>query len=251
MADGVERRETEDALFARLRDPNTDEASRRAIRSELVEMHTPLARHIARRYADRGEPVDDVVQAGNIGLINAVDRFEPDRGLAFSTYAVPTIIGAIRRYFRDSTWSVKVPRRLQEMRGRIDSSSDRLTQEFGRAPTIAEIAAHAGVDAQDVLDSLELGRVRESTSIDATATGEAPLADRLGVDDASLAGVEDEETVRRLLNTLPARERAIVVMRFFDGMSQSQIAEHVGLSQMHVSRLLAQSLTRLRSEVLT
>jgi RNA polymerase sigma-B factor len=251
MADGVERRETEDALFARLRDPNTDEASRRAIRSELVEMHTPLVRHIARRYADRGEPFDDVVQAGNIGLINAVDRFEPDRGLAFSTYAVPTIIGAIRRYFRDSTWSVKVPRRLQEMRGRIDSSSDRLTQEFGRAPTIAEIAAHAGVDAQDVLDSLELGRVRESTSIDATATGEAPLADRLGVDDASLAGVEDEETVRRLLNTLPARERAIVVMRFFDGMSQSQIAEHVGLSQMHVSRLLAQSLTRLRSEVLT
>jgi RNA polymerase sigma-B factor len=251
MADGVERRETEDALFARLRDPNTDEASRRAIRSELVEMHTPLVRHIARRYADRGEPFDDVVQAGNIGLINAVDRFEPDRGLAFSTYAVPTIIGAIRRYFRDSTWSVKVPRRLQEMRGRIDSSSDRLTQEFGRAPTIAEIAAHAGVDAQDVLDSLELGRVRESTSIDATATGEAPLADRLGFDDASLAGVEDEETVRRLLNTLPARERAIVVMRFFDGMSQSQIAEHVGLSQMHVSRLLAQSLTRLRSEVLT
>jgi RNA polymerase sigma-B factor len=251
MADGVERRETEDALFARLRDPNTDEASRRAIRSELVEMHTPLVRHIARRYADRGEPFDDVVQAGNIGLINAVDRFEPDRGLAFSTYAVPTIIGAIRRYFRDSTWSVKVPRRLQEMRGRIDSSSDRLTQEFGRAPAIAEIAAHAGVDAQDVLDSLELGRVRESTSIDATATGEAPLADRLGVDDASLAGVEDEETVRRLLNTLPARERAIVVMRFFDGMSQSQIAEHVGLSQMHVSRLLAQSLTRLRSEVLT
>ncbi|MGA1145724.1 MAG: SigB/SigF/SigG family RNA polymerase sigma factor [Candidatus Nanopelagicales bacterium] len=251
MADGVERRETEDALFARLRDPNTDEASRRAIRSELVEMHTPLVRHIARRYADRGEPFDDVVQAGNIGLINAVDRFEPDRGLAFSTYAVPTIIGAIRRYFRDSTWSVKVPRRLQEMRGRIDSSSDRLTQEFGRAPTIAEIAAHAGVDAQDVLDSLELGRVRESTPIDATATGETPLADRLGVDDASLAGVEDEETVRRLLNTLPARERAIVVMRFFDGMSQSQIAEHVGLSQMHVSRLLAQSLTRLRSEVLT
>ena len=249
--DGVERRATEDALFARLRDPNTAEDSRRAIRSELVEMHTPLVRHIARRYADRGEPFDDVVQAGNIGLINAVDRFEPDRGLAFSTYAVPTIVGAIRRYFRDSTWSVKVPRRLQEMRGRIDSSSDRLAQEFGRSPTIAEIAAHAGIDAQDVLDSLELGRVRETTSIDATATGEAPLADRLGFDDASLAGVEDEETVRRLLNTLPERERDIVVMRFFDGMSQSQIAEHVGLSQMHVSRLLTQSLTRLRSEVLT
>lgn len=249
--DGVERRATEDALFARLRDPNTAEDSRRAIRSELVEMHTPLVRHIARRYADRGEPFDDVVQAGNIGLINAVDRFEPDRGLAFSTYAVPTIVGAIRRYFRDSTWSVKVPRRLQEMRGRIDSSSDRLTQEFGRSPTIAEIAAHAGIDAQDVLDSLELGRVREATSIEATATGESPLADRLGFDDASLAGVEDEETVRRLLSTLPERERDIVVMRFFDGMSQSQIAEHVGLSQMHVSRLLTQSLTRLRSEVLT
>ena len=251
MTNGAERRETEDALFARLRAPDTDEATHRAIRDELVEMHTPLVRHIARRYADRGEPFDDVVQAGTIGLINAVDRFEPDRGVAFSTYAVPTIVGAIRRHFRDSTWSVKVPRRLQEMRGRIDSSSDRLTQEFGRSPTIAEIAAHAGVDSQDVLDSLELGRVREATSIEATSIGDSPLADRLGSDDASLAGIEDEQTVRRLLGTLPDRERDIVVMRFFDGMSQTQIAEQVGLSQMHVSRLLAQSLTRLRSEVLT
>lgn len=250
-SDKVDRREIEDSLFAQFRDPKTGENQRARLRDELVEMHLPLVRHIARRYADRGEPLDDVVQAGTLGLINAVDRFEPDRGLAFSTYAVPTIVGAIRRHFRDATWSVKVPRRLQELRGRIDSAHDQLAQELMRSPTIAEIAHRAELDPQDVLDSLELGHIREMAPLEPSATEGPSIADKLGDLDASLADVEDKSTVERLLNTLPERERAIVAMRFYEGLSQSQIAEQIGISQMHVSRLLAQSLTRMRGEVLS
>lgn len=251
MTESSHRRQVEDALFARFHDPQTSEGERALVRDELVAMHVPLVRHIARRYADRGEPLDDVVQAGTIGLINAVDRFEPDHGVAFSTYAVPTIIGAIRRHFRDATWSVKVPRRLQELRGRIDSAYDQLAQELGRSPTVAEIAEHAELDPADVLDALELAHVREMKPLEPVTSDDTPLADRVGDIDASLTDVEDRATVEKLLNTLPERERAIVAMRFFDGMSQTQIAEQVGISQMHVSRLLAQSLTRLRSEVLS
>lgn len=251
MSQRSDRREVEDALFAQLRDPDTEESTRGRIRDELVEMHLPLVRHIAKRYSDRGEPVDDVIQAGTIGLINAVDRFEPDQGVAFSTYAVPTIIGAIRRHFRDATWSVKVPRRLQELRGRIDTAHDQLAQEIGRSPTVTEIAQRADLDAQDVLDALELAHAREMRPLDPPSSDGSSIADRMGDLDASLADVEDRATVDRLLKTLPERERMIVAMRFFDGMSQTQIAEQIGVSQMHVSRLLSQSLSRLRSEVLS
>jgi RNA polymerase sigma-B factor len=169
--------------------------------------------------------------------------------LAFSTYAVPTVVGAIRRHFRDATWSMKVPRRVQELRGKIDAAHDSLTQDLGRSPTVAEIAERASVDAQDVLDSLELSRVREMTQIDAVAPDGAPLADRLGDLDASLAGVDDAETVKKLLASLPDQERLVVTMRFFDGMSQSEIANEVGVSQMQISRLLSRSLAKLRADV--
>jgi len=212
-------------------------------------MHLPLVQHLARRYAERGEPMEDVAQAATIGLIQAIDRYEPDRGVAFSSYAVPTIVGAVRRHFRDATWTVKVPRRVQELRGKIDSAHDALAQELGRSPTVAEIAGRAGVDAQDVLDSLELSRVREMTQLDSTAPGEVPLAERLGDIDSSMVGIEDAETVKKLLAGLPENERAIVTMRFFDGLSQSQIAERVGVSQMQVSRLLSKSLAKLRDEL--
>jgi RNA polymerase sigma-B factor len=251
MTPEADRREVEDALFAVLRDPETSEGRRVRVRDELVEMHVPLVRHIAQRYADRGEPFDDVVQAGNLGLINAVDRYDPDRGAAFSSFAVPTIIGAIRRHFRDATWSVKVPRRLQELRGRIDSAHDQLAQELGRSPTVAEIAQRADLDSHDVLDALEVGRVRQMASLDPPTHDGPTIADHLGAVDASLTDVEDKATVERLLASLPERERAIVAMRFFDGLSQSQIADQAGISQMHVSRLLSQSLTRLRSEVVS
>lgn len=245
------RREAEDALFGQLTDPELSDEQRALIRDELVEMHLPLVRHIAKRYADRGEPMDDVVQAGSIGLVQAVDRFDPQRGVVFASYAVPTIVGAIRRHFRDSTWTMKVPRKVQELRGPIDAAHDSLAQELGRSPTVAEIAERADVDTQDVLDSLELSRSRSTRSLEAEADGDIPLADRIGDMDASITGVEDQETVRSLLAVLPDRERQIVTMRFFDGLSQSQIADQVGISQMHVSRLLNRSLQRLRGEMTT
>lgn len=245
----VERHEAEQALFNALHDASSSDEQRAAARDALVETHLPLVRHLARRYAERGEPMEDVIQAGTIGLIQAVDRFEPDRGVAFSTYAVPTVVGAIRRHFRDATWSMKVPRRVQELRGKIDAAHDSLTQDLGRSPTVAEIAERASVDAQDVLDSLELSRVREMTQIDAVAPDGAPLADRLGDLDASLTGVDDAETVKKLLDSLPEQERIVVKMRFFDGMSQSEIASEVGVSQMQVSRLLSRSLAKLRADV--
>jgi len=243
------RRKAEDALFRQLTDPATPNEQRALIRDELVEMHLPLVRHIASRYADRGEPMDDLVQAGSLGLVQAVDRFDPSRGAAFASFAVPTIVGAIRRHFRDSTWTVKVPRRVQELRGRIDAAHDALAQELGRSPTVAEVAARAEVDEQDVLDSLEMSHARNTRSLSLENDDDTPLAERLGDIDTALSGVDDQETVRAMLATLPERERAIVTMRFFDGMSQSQIAERVGISQMHVSRLLTRSLARLRSEL--
>lgn len=243
------RQQAEFELFERLRAEQTSDAERSMIRDELVEMHLPLVRHIARRYADRGEPMDDVVQAGSLGLISAVDRFDPSKGAAFTTYAVPTITGAIRRHFRDTTWALKVPRRAQEMRGRIDQAHDALAQELGRSPTVAEIAERAGVDAQDVLDSLEISHARSTQSLTAQSPEEVPLADRIGDIDAHLGQVEDREATQALLAVLPEREREIVTLRFFDGLSQSQIAERVGVSQMHVSRLLHKSLQRLRGEL--
>ena len=250
MTEQAQRRALEDALFTELHDATTSDGRRSTIRDELVAMHMPLVKHIARRYADRGEPMDDLVQAGSVGLIKAVDRFEPQRGVAFSSYAVPTIVGAIRRYFRDATWTVKVPRHLQEMRGRIDTAHDHLAQELGRSPTVAEIAQRADLQAQDVLDALELGHLRETTPLD-TGGSDGQVSDRLGSRDAAFDRVEDSATVERLLTTLPERERTMIEMRFFDGLSQSQIAERMGISQMHVSRLLAQSLARLRDEVVT
>lgn len=238
-------------LFERLHNPEATDPERSLIRDELVEMHLPLVRHIARRYADRGEPMEDVVQAGSVGLIHAVDRFDPSKGAAFTSYAVPTITGAIRRHFRDTTWALKVPRKAQELRGRIDQAHDALAQELGRSPTVAEIAERAQVDPQDVLDSLEISHARSTKPLEPQAPDEVSLAERMGDFDAQLGNVEDREATRALLAVLPEREREIVTLRFFDGLSQSQIAEHVGVSQMHVSRLLQRSLQRLRGELST
>lgn len=247
--DPAERRRVESVLFARLHDPQATPAQRHSARDELVEMHQPLVHHIARRYADRGEPFDDVFQVGNVGLISAIDRFDSERDVAFSSFAVPTIVGAIRRHFRDATWALKVPRRIQESRSKITAAYDALAQELGRSPTVAEIAERCDLDAHDVLDSLELSRARETTPIDASISEGSAIADRSGNGDQALGEVEDKETVRRLLQSLPQHDREIVVMRFFDGMSQSQIAEEVGVSQMQISRILSRSLARLRSHI--
>jgi RNA polymerase sigma-B factor len=242
-----QRLAAERELFERLHDADASDAEQAGVRDELIETHMPLVHHLARRYADRGEPMEDVTQVATIGLIQAIDKFDPDRGSAFSTYAVPTILGAIRRHFRDATWSVKVPRRVQELRGKIDAAHDALAQELGRSPTVAEIAARADVDPADVLDSLELSRARSAAPIDATSDGEVPLADTLGDLDASLTDIENAETIKRLLTTLSEDERTVVTLRFFDGLTQTQIAERVGVSQMQVSRILTRSLEKLRA----
>ena len=242
-----QRLAAERELFERLHDADASDAEQAGVRDELIETHMPLVHHLARRYADRGEPIEDVTQVATIGLIQAIDKFDPDRGSAFSTYAVPTILGAIRRHFRDATWSVKVPRRVQELRGKIDAAHDALAQELGRSPTVAEIATRADVDPADVLDSLALSRARSTAPIDAASDGEVPLADTLGDLDASLTDIENAETIKRLLTTLSEDERTVVTLRFFDGLTQTQIAERVGVSQMQVSRILTRSLEKLRA----
>nr|WP_211177130.1 RNA polymerase sigma factor SigF [Pseudonocardia acidicola] len=228
-----------------------DDAPRRGeLRAELVTGYLPIVRHIARRFAGRGEPVDDLEQAGTVGLINAVDRFDPGRGVDFLSYAVPTITGEVRRYFRDRTWSMRVPRRLKELQGAINGVIGPLSQELGRAPKPSEIAARLGLDTDEVLEGLDAQQVYRSTSLDELVAGaDAALSETLGVADAELEKVEYRQTLAPLLDELPKRERMILVLRFFGNMTQTQIAEKVGISQMHVSRLLAQTVAQLRQRM--
>jgi RNA polymerase sigma-B factor len=227
--------------FAERRDP--------ALRNELVTAHLGLAEYLARRFDNRGEPVDDLVQVASVGLVKAVDRFDPERGLEFSTYATPTIVGELKRHFRDKGWAVRVPRRVQELHLRLSPVVAALGQQLGRSPTIAEIAQHAGASEEEVLEAIEAGHAYRTTSLDAPVKGEDPgqsLGDQLGDDDKSMADTEDWMTLSPLVAGLPARERAILHLRFFQGRTQSEIAARMGISQMHVSRLLARSLSQLR-----
>lgn len=227
-----------------------DGPERQAVRDELVTMHLPLVKHLARRYRDRGETLDDLVQVGTVGLINAVDRYDPTRGVEFSTFATPTILGEIRRHFRDRAWAVKVPRRLQELQSSVASTTESLTHSLGRTPTVREIAESLGATSEDVLDALEVRGAYAASSLDAGADdssdGPHAVVHTLGGIDPALEEVEYRESLRPLLEALPERERRIVLLRFFHNQSQSQIAEQLGISQMHVSRLLARSLAMLR-----
>jgi RNA polymerase sigma-B factor len=230
--------------------PEDDPAHRRA-RDELVTLHLPLVQFLARRFRDRGEPLEDLVQVGTIGLIKAVDRFDPQRGVEFSTYATPTIVGEIKRHFRDKGWAIRVPRRLQELRISLGQATAELSQKSGRAPTVAELATHLGISEDEVIEGLEGAQAYSTTSLDAQVGGDdgdgaASLVDRLGSDDLDLEAVEYRESLKPLLAALPSRERRILALRFFHGMTQSEIADEVGVSQMHVSRLLAKSLATLR-----
>lgn len=243
-------REREHELLARLATLDEDDPARAAIRDELVTMHLPLVHHLARRFRDRGEPHDDLVQVGTIGLIKSVDRFDPDRGVEFSTYATPTVLGEIKRHFRDKGWSVRVPRRLQELRLAITRATADLSQDLGRSPTVKELAAHLDVSEEEVLEGLDAAQSYSTLSLDGSGSdpdGEAPaLVDTLGSDDEALENVEYRETLRPLLAALPPRERQIVLLRFFHNKTQSEIAAEVGVSQMHVSRLLVKALGTLR-----
>lgn len=245
-------RETTRRLFAELGGSDLTDDERTAARDRLVELHLPLVHHLARRYRDRGEPLDDLVQVGTIGLIKAVDRFDTGRGVEFSTYATPTVIGEIKRHFRDRGWAIRVPRRLQELRIALSSATSDLAQKNGRSPTVAELAVYIGVGEDDVLEGMESSGAYATLSLDAPEQGEGSggAAMPIGVEDEGLEGVEHREALRPLLEKLPPRERQILVLRFFGELTQSQIAAKVGISQMHVSRLLARTLAQLRADLL-
>lgn len=216
----------------------------------LVEL-MPLVRALASRYSGRGEPLEDLVQVGAVGLIKAVDRFDVDRGVEFSSYAVPTIVGEIRRHFRDKAWAMHVPRRLKELSVRLSRVLDDLTTELGRSPTVPELAKAAGVDEEDVIDALDSAQAYSTRSLHAPFDddGDDSLADRLGVEERGYDDVEDGSLVSAGLAALDERERRIVELRFFDEMTQSQIAAELGISQMHVSRLLRRALGGMRGRI--
>ncbi len=250
---GVDRERTK-ALFARMGELAADDPRRQGVRDALVEQHLPLVEHLARRFRNRGEPYDDLVQVATIGLIKSVDRFDTDRGVEFSTYATPTIVGEIKRHFRDKGWAVRVPRRLQELRLSLTASTSELSQKNGRAPTVAELAEHLGLSQEEVLEGLESANAYSTLSLDAGDQGGdddgVAVVDTLGVEDEGLEGVEYRESLKPLLEKLPAREKKILMLRFFRNMTQSEIAREVGISQMHVSRLLARTLAQLREGLL-
>ena len=225
----------------------------RRLRDELVEAHIPLAQFLARRFSHRGESHEDLVQVALLGLLKAVDRFEPDRGLQFSTFATPTIVGELKRHFRDKGWAMRVPRRVQELHLQLGRVVGTLSQELGRSPTVAEIAQHAGGSEEDVLEAMEAGGMYRLASLDGPAAvgdGEegTDMASMVGEVDPEFDRVEQQSELSELLSVLPEREQTIVYLRFFRGLTQSEIAERVGISQMHVSRLLARSLEMLRGE---
>jgi RNA polymerase sigma-B factor len=248
---GVDRERTR-ALFAQLAAASTSE-ERQPVRDALVEQHLPLVEHLARRFRNRGEAYDDLVQVATIGLIKSVDRFDLGRGVEFSTYATPTIVGEIKRHFRDKGWAVRVPRRLQELRLSLTAATAELSQKNGRAPTVAELAQNLGITDEEVLEGLESANAYSTLSLDAGDQGDddsIAVVDTLGVEDESLEGVEYRESLKPMLEKLPPREKKILLLRFFKSMTQSEIAAEVGISQMHVSRLLARTLAQLREGLL-
>ena len=231
------------ARYARSRDPQ--------LRDRLVEMHHNLVRYLAGKFANRGEPLDDLIQVGTIGLINAVDRYDAERGTKFSTYATPTIVGEIRRHFRDKAWSLKVPRRLQELNQAAAKAQEALGTSLGRPPTIQEVAVRIGATEEETLEAIELGNAYETVSLDSKMMGDsdsAPLtlAEFVGAEDESLQSLESYGDLDQAIEALEPRERAIIIHRFFRDMSQAEVAKQLNISQMHVSRLQTRALTQLK-----
>ncbi|MFF3160636.1 SigB/SigF/SigG family RNA polymerase sigma factor [Streptomyces sp. NPDC003273] len=240
------------ALFARLAELE-EGPERDAVRDELVTAWLPMAHRIAGRFRDRGEAVEDLRQVAALGLVKAIDRFDPSRG-AFESYAVPTITGEVKRHFRDRMWALRVPRRVQELRNRVRVARRELTQNPGTPePTSADIAAHTGLTEEEVAAGMEALESFSTLSLDAElSSGDDgySLADTLGAADGAFDVVVDREAAKEGLRRLPERERAILYMRFFEDMTQSRIADRLGISQMHVSRLISRSCARVRDEVL-
>jgi RNA polymerase sigma-B factor len=216
------------------------------LRDELVTAHLGLAHQLARRFANRGEAYDDLVQVASMAIIKSVDRFDPTRGVEFSTFATRTVIGELKRHFRDKGWAVRAPRRIQELYLELGHAIGTLSQELGRSPTVAELATATEASEEAVLEALEAGQGYRTLSIDVPDRQEETLAHRIGAEDAKYDGVDDRSVLAPALAKLAPREQTILQLRFVDGLTQSEIAARIGVSQMHVSRLLAASLERLR-----
>jgi RNA polymerase sigma-B factor len=243
--DRLARTLDERRLFARYRERD-DQAARDA----LVERFLPLATQLARRYHRGNEPLDDLVQVASVGLLNAIDRFDPARGIAFSSFAVPTIAGELKRHYRDKGWAVRVPRDLQELALRVDRATDRLVHQLGRAPTASEIADDLGVTIEQVIEAHEAAAAYRAYSLDRAGSDDdqagTRVVDTLGGDEPGYRQAEDSATVESLMSALSDREREILRLRFEEDLTQSEIGLRVGLSQMHISRLLRQAVARLR-----
>ncbi|WP_373862830.1 RNA polymerase sigma factor SigF [Nocardia amamiensis] len=228
-----------------------DPGRRRELRDELISRCIPLADHIARKFSGRGEPYDDLTQVARVGLVHAVDRFDISRGSNFLSFAVPTIMGEVRRYFRDNTYAMRVPRRVKETHLRIGAAIDALSQTLGRSPTAKEIAAELEIDPDEVTQAVIAGNAYQPSSIDAVSVGhdiEASLLETLGEEESQFDQVEEYVAIRPLLAGLPERTRRILTMRFFEHMTPTQIAQQMGISQMHVSRILAKAIAQLREQ---
>jgi RNA polymerase sigma-B factor len=228
------------------RSPRPDPADRDA----LVMDHMPLVKALARRYANRGEPLDDLIQVGTIGLIKAIDRFDPDRGTALASFATPTILGEIRRHFRDRTWMVHVPRGLQDAHSAVNRTIDEMTSRLRRSPTVQEVATELGLSQDEVLDAIAAGAAYQPLSLSRPPSGlDDDESMGVSVEEEGFEWAEGRAAIGDRVSELPARERHILALRFNRGMTQSEIAELVGISQMHVSRLLAKALKTLQDSV--
>jgi RNA polymerase sigma-B factor len=238
-------------LIAALAATPAGHPGRARLREKAIEAWLPLAHHLARRYAGRGEPIDDLQQVAVMGLIKSIDRFETDRGVEFAGFAIPTVVGELKRHFRDRTWSIRVPRRLQELRLAISAANNTLSHTLGRSATVADIAAHLGVSEEEVLEGLEGARAYSSTSLSTPAgpDGSSTLGESLGETDHGFELTEMRATLGPALAGLDEREQRILTLRFFGNLTQTEIAEQVGISQMHVSRLITRALAKLRRQI--
>jgi RNA polymerase sigma-B factor len=250
VPNGIDSQSSDRELLEQLAALDAGTPEHEAFRAAQIEKHLPLVQFLARKFADRGEPLDDLIQVGTIGLIKAIDRFDASLGFEFSTFATPNIVGEIKRHFRDKTWAVRVPRRLQELSASVSKAREELTNKLDRSPTTAEIAKHLGISMHDVVEALEANAAYSTVSLDVPHDDESSsLTDRLGSLDDALEGIDNRESLRPLLAALPERDKQILLMRFFENMTQGQIASEMGISQMHVSRILTKTLAALRENL--
>jgi RNA polymerase sigma-B factor len=222
-----------------------------AVREQLVVAHLNLVRYLASRFANRGEPLDDLIQVGTLGLIKAIDRFDPTRGVEFTTYVTPTVIGEIKRHFRDKGWAIRVPRRLQELNVAVNRALDTLSMRLARSPSVADLAQALGVSDEEIIEAQELGQAYAPLSLNVEVAGEADrktptLMDHLGCEDPDMAQLEDKDLLERAFGCLDPRERVIVYLRYYEHASQSEIAQRLRVSQMHVSRLQQRALAKMK-----